>query len=118
MRGWGSTLRRPAHPAPFRQVEGGRNRKRLQGAFDGLGQAVDDAGQDIRRQQADGPQKPGAEIDAGETAPPEQFAPDFTETAEVLVRGLVLGHHGTDDRYGGQNQEEKDRQADGGQRPP
>ena len=89
-----------------------------QDAFYGLGQAVDHASQDICRQQADRPQKPGAEIDLGKTAQPEQLAPDFTEAAEILVRGLVLGYHGADDRHRGQNQEEKDRQADGGQRPP
>ena len=65
-----------------------------------------------------GAQKPGAEID--QVNPPRQssVAPDFAETADVLARGLVLGHHGADDRHRGQNQEEKDRQADGGQRPP
>ena len=118
MRGWGSTFGRPGDPAPFRQGEGGLRGERLQGASYGLGQAVDYAGQDIERQQADGRQKPEAEVDAGKTAQPEQFAPNFPETAEVLVLGLVLGHHGADDRHRGQNQEEKDGQADGGQRPP
>ena len=114
----GINPRRPGNLAPFRQGEGGLSGERLEDASHGPGQAVDHAGQDIHRQQADGPQKPGAEIDAGKTAPPEQCAPDFAETAEVLVRGLALGHHGADDRHRGQNQEEKDRQADGGQRPP
>ncbi len=112
-RGMGIGVRRPGDPAPVRQIQGRLNAESLKGTFDRLGQAVDDAGADIQRQQSQGHQKPGTEIDVGKAAPPEQFAPALAVKPEVQIKGLALRHHGPDDRHRGENQQDKDGQADG-----
>ena len=109
---------RPGEPGPLRQGEGHFGGEGREGAPPGPGQAVDDAGQDIAGQEGDGRQEPDAVVNAGEAAPGDEGAPKFAVIGEIKPRRLVLLDDGADDRHAGQDQEQKDRETDGGQPPP
>ncbi len=109
---------RPTELGPLRQGEGHLRGEGRAGAPPGPGQAVDQAGQDIASQEGDGRQEPGAVVKAREAAPPDDGAPKFAVIGEIKLRRLVLMDDGADDRHAGQDQEQKDREADGGQPPP